>query len=73
MENIVFGLGCLSIGLIFVIFNKFVTEVSIIIQECFGFHFDDGDRKITRIIYMLGGIFFIGVGTLVLLTALSFI
>jgi len=73
MGNIVFGFLLLAIGLIFLIFNKFVTELHIDSQELFGFHFDDRDRVIGRIIYIIVGAIFSAVGAIVLLGAFSFI
>jgi hypothetical protein len=72
--NIAFGLGCLIMGLVFLIFNKFIARWHIEIQnDLFGFHFGERERKATRIVAVLGGIFFSAVGSLVLLSALSFI
>ncbi len=73
MKNIAFGLVFLIMGLIFVIFNKFVTKLSIEIQSIFGFRFSERDRRRGPIIFFLGGIFFAAIGALVLLSALSII
>lgn len=73
MGNITFGLVCLIIGLVILIFNKFVTEWHIDCQSLFGFRFSERDRKITRIIFIFGGIFAAAIGALVLLSAFSFI
>jgi hypothetical protein len=73
MGNIAFGLVFLIMGLVFVIFNKFVTKWHIEIQSSIGFRFSERDRVITRIIYFLGGIFFAANGALILLAALSLI
>ena len=73
MENIVFGLVLLIMGLVFIIFNKFVTKWHIEFQSIFGFRFSERSRAITRIIYFLGGIFFAANGALILLAALSLI
>jgi hypothetical protein len=72
--NIAFGLFFLIMGLVFLIFNKFIARWHIEIQNLFfGFHFGERERKITRIVSILGGIFFAALGSLVLLSALSLI
>ena len=74
MGNIVFGFLFLVMGLIFLIFNKAITEWHIESHSTFGiFHFDDRDRVLGRIIYIIGGVIFSAVGAIVLLRAFSFI
>jgi len=74
MRNIAIGLVFLSMGLIFLVFNQFIARWHIQTQNLFfGFHFGERERKMTRIISILGGIFFSVVGSLVLLRALSLI
>jgi len=74
MANIVFGLVFLVIGLVWLIFNKFVTQWHIEFQNLFfGWNFSDRDRKACRFFFILGGIISTIIGALVLLSALSFI
>jgi hypothetical protein len=74
MGNVAFGLVFLIIGLAFLIFNKSVTRWHVEIQTFFfRYHFSDRDRVMTRIIFIIGGIFSSAVGIVVLLSALSLI
>jgi len=74
MENVMFGSGCLIMGLVFLIFNKSVARRHIQTQnKLFGFHFGERERKITRIFSILGGTFFAFIGVLVFLSSLAFI
>jgi len=74
MVNVAFGLFLLVMGLIFLIFNKAVTKWHIMFQTVFfGYDFDDRDRVIIRIFFIIGGIIFSAVGALILLRALSLI
>ena len=74
MGNVAFGLVFLIIGLAFLFFNKSVIRWHIEIQTLyFGHRFSERDRVVTRIIFIIGGIFSSAVGALVLLSALSFI
>ncbi len=61
------GLFFLVGGLIFLIFNKFVTEFYIDQQELFGSHFSERTRKITRISFIIAGILLTALGVFSLL------
>jgi len=72
--NIVFGLAFLFLGIVFLVFNKFVARLNVEMQnDFFGFHFGERERKASRVISIIGGIIFTALGALVLLSALSFI
>jgi hypothetical protein len=74
MGNVAFGIVCLIMGLVCLIFNESVTRWHSQIQDLFfGYHFGERERKISRFFFILGGILFTLIGVLVLLHNLSLI